>query len=188
MLQAITAHAKWIKGWKKWHAPKLYYLLDARECIKFAFRLFAFSLSLNEQWLRCLANALDVQSTSKLIDMIWLWYCPNIRFNSHKRKFFSNFIELLRWRKKKQRDFEMAFRWKCDELRRYWCWCCCCRCSVVRIVDFSYQNNQYSIFISFSITLFMWCMWRMRANRNKIVCIKWQKFGIWMNGEHCMSS
>lgn len=187
MLQAITAHAKWIKGWKKWHAPKLYYLLDARECIKFAFGLFAFSLSLSEQWLRCLANALDVQSTSKLIDMIWLWYCPNIRFNSHKRKFFSNFIELLRWRKKKQRDFEMAFRWKCDELRRYWCFCCC-RCSVVRIGDFSYQNNQYSIFISFSITLFMWCMWRMRANRNKIVCIKWRKFGIWMNGEHCMSS
>lgn len=79
--------------------------------------------------------------------------------------------------KKKQRDFEMAFRWKCDELRRYWCFCCC-RCSVVRIGDFSYQNNQYSIFISFSITLFMWCMWRMRANRNKIVCIKWRKFGM----------
>lgn len=104
VLQAMYHHR--MKRWKEWHAPKLYYLFDIR--IKFAFRLFAFSVSPPlplpmELWFRCLRFALDVHSTSKLIDMIWLWYCSNLCFVPYKREVFEWFYTLFfhRTRKKK---------------------------------------------------------------------------------------
>lgn len=109
--------------------------------------------------------ALDVQSTSKLIDMIWLWYRSDIGYESHKRKFFEwNFFVFrhlycinLMHRGKNRIEGEKCVR----RQRMWWSWLSCFFLlligTIVEIV-ISYRNNRYSIFISYSITLFMWCM------------------------------
>lgn len=165
---------------KKWHAPKLYYLLDAWNVLNLPLG-YLLSVELVSRSPGCDCVVCNCFGCSVYQQIDWhdlaLILLPNIRFNSHKRKFFLIFIELLRQRRKKnQRKKRQIVRdgiqRKCDELsvaaRNEQC---------SDGVDFSYQNNQYSIFISFSITLFMWCMW-MRANRNKIVCIKCRNFGM----------